>query len=360
MSDLQIKRIYDKLQDDESRMIFKHRLLFYLDGDFNHIFNMIDELDGFDPALTKKHYPQWKNIPEFIEIYESHPAPVIAYGAGWWAEYILNLLDAKEIEVACLCDGNPELTGSIKYGYQIMSPEILESDYRDAYIVISTWSVAMSEILERLLNSGFSREKIFWFPPVPIGGDEQYFGMDFINYSDNEVYVDVGCLDGYTIQKFIEHCGGNYKKIYGMEPDPRNFIRTQQCVNDNGFENVVLVEKGAWSKEDILRFSCVVGGGFQISADGEDSLAVTSTDDMVGDDAVTFIKMDVEGAELEALKGAASTIKRNKPKLAICVYHKAADIIEIPVFIESLTADYKFYLRHHTNSYMETVLYAVM
>ena len=69
--------------------------------------------------------------------------------------------------------------------------------------------------------------------------------------------------------------------------------------------------------------------------------------------------MDIEGAELEALKGAKETIKRNHPKLAICVYHKPEDIVDIPKFILELDPEYKLYLRHYSDNAGETVLYAI-
>lgn len=72
--------------------------------------------------------------------------------------------------------------------------------------------------------------------------------------------------------------------------------------------------------------------------------------------------MDVEGSELESLKGAADTIRKNHPKLAICCYHKKEDIIVLYQYIKSFDNDeteYKFYLRHHSNSAYETVLYAI-
>ena len=78
------------------------------------------------------------------------------------------------------------------------------------------------------------------------------------------------------------------------------------------------------------------------------------------EDKVTFIKMDVEGAELESLKGAKETILRNKPKLAICIYHKPDDLIDIPLYINELVPEYKLYIRHHSNDRGETALYAVM
>lgn len=88
-------------------------------------------------------------------------------------------------------------------------------------------------------------------------------------------------------------------------------------------------------------------------------IEVAAVDDVLWDKDVTFIKMDIEGAELEALKGAGLTIQRCKPKLAICVYHKPEDIWEIPNLILDYYPDYKLYLRHYSLHFGETVLYAV-
>lgn len=69
--------------------------------------------------------------------------------------------------------------------------------------------------------------------------------------------------------------------------------------------------------------------------------------------------MDIEGAELKALEGATECISKYSPQLAISVYHKPEDIIEIPMFIKSLNPKYRFWLRHYSLSWFDTVLYAV-
>jgi len=81
--------------------------------------------------------------------------------------------------------------------------------------------------------------------------------------------------------------------------------------------------------------------------------------DRVAREKVTFIKMDVEGAELESLMGAHDTILRDRPKLAVCIYHKYEDMVRIPLYIKSLAPDYRLYVRHYSNNASETVLYAV-
>ena len=80
---------------------------------------------------------------------------------------------------------------------------------------------------------------------------------------------------------------------------------------------------------------------------------------MVKNERVTFIKLDVEGAEYEALLGAQNTIKKNRPKLAISIYHKPQDIFELPELIMSIRDDYRMYLRHYQLSPNETILYCV-
>ena len=92
---------------------------------------------------------------------------------------------------------------------------------------------------------------------------------------------------------------------------------------------------------------------------GEVSIKADSIDNKLKGRKATYIKMDVEGSELEALKGSIETIKKYRPKLAISLYHKPEDVIEIPVFLEKLDLGYKYYLRHYQTRMEETVLYSV-
>ncbi len=87
---------------------------------------------------------------------------------------------------------------------------------------------------------------------------------------------------------------------------------------------------------------------------------VRKLDDVLKGERVTFIKMDIEGSELAALKGAANTIRSQKPKLAICIYHSPQDMLNIPIYIKSLVPEYKIYIRHYTDMMLETVCYAVL
>ncbi len=103
------------------------------------------------------------------------------------------------------------------------------------------------------------------------------------------------------------------------------------------------------------------GRGTKHDVDGASTSDTITIDDYVkqqGLERVDFIKMDIEGSESDALEGAATTIERWHPRLAISAYHRWQDLIELPLLIRDLAPGYQLYLDHHTIHAEETVLYA--
>ena len=131
-------------------------------------------------------------------------------------------------------------------------------------------------------------------------------------------------------------------------------------IKQSGFANVSLIKTGLSDNKGTMKFVAGRGGGSHVGSAGDTTIAIESLDMMNIPEKITFIKMDIEGSELEALKGAKNIIKKDQPKLAICVYHKPEDIIDIPLYIKSLVPEYQLYLRHYSGMSGETVLYAVL
>lgn len=182
--------------------------------------------------------------------------------------------------------------------------------------------------------------------------DKQYF-EPFLNLAKNPIFVDGGGFVGDTSLNFIKNYP-NFNKIYLFEPEFKHFEKAK--ANLKGFE-VEFFQKGLGERDEILRFSSS-GATSKLDENGALCVEITSIDEAVNG-RVDFIKMDIEGAEISALKGAAKTIKAYTPTLAICAYHKSTDFWEIAEFILSLNADYKLYFRHYTTSAVESVLYFV-
>ncbi|MEQ9859863.1 FkbM family methyltransferase [Pectobacterium cacticida] len=194
--------------------------------------------------------------------------------------------------------------------------------------------------------------------------DNIYFLDSIVDFMDDEVFVDCGAYTGDTILSFLS----NYrkkgflkpKKVYGLEPDENNF--QQLTTTMEGFDFCQVINSGVWS--DNARISFLKGEGELSRIDFEnksDFIDVISIDSLLNGDKATFIKMDIEGAELAALRGSENTIRNYKPKLAISLYHKPEDLIEIPFYLNSLNPNYKFYLRCHQRYFsVDMVLYAIM
>ncbi len=188
---------------------------------------------------------------------------------------------------------------------------------------------------------------------------KQYF--DVFSPCRNEIVIDCGTYDGTTELEIAEWTNYNYRKIYALEPNLANCQKCALFYAKRGLKNIELIQKGSWSKDTVLSFSIEQNeksAGGRIGS-GTEQVPVTTIDHIVGHDKITFIKMDVEGAELESLRGAAETIQRDAPKLAICIYHKFEDLWTIPEYILKLNSHYRFYMRHYTSYIYETVLYAI-
>ncbi len=215
--------------------------------------------------------------------------------------------------------------------------------------------------------------KIFYSPlGALIGYIEQQYRCgagDFtVECGEGDFVIDAGGCWGDTALYFAVKTGKN-GKVYSFEflPFNLNIFRQNLDLNPDLKQRIELIEAPLWSEagQDIPIIAN--GPGTRLVAngmaggEGEISFRTEAIDRLVEDGKITkvnFIKMDIEGAELRALKGAEQTIRRFKPKMAITVYHSLQDFWEIPKYIDSLGLGYQFFLRHFTIHAEETVLFA--
>ena len=198
----------------------------------------------------------------------------------------------------------------------------------------------------------------------------QYF-IEELQFGKDEIFIDCGAFDGDTISTFLERCP-DYKQIIAFEPDTNNFEKLNEKYGNN--TKIKLIFGGAYNKDGEVLFyengsmsekwqqaSSRIIDGFDNRQENISKIQVKAIDNL-DLEKVSFIKMDIEGAEMNALKGAEKTIIRDKPKLAICIYHSNEDMICITEYIHNLVPEYKLYIRHHTEfPYLhETVLYALL
>ena len=192
-----------------------------------------------------------------------------------------------------------------------------------------------------------------------------YYPKGVINIGENEVYVDCGAYNGETIAHFISKTpDGSYRYIYGFEPDPMVFQMLNAYVSKRRWKDVRVEEVGISAERGKLHFIASGDISSHITIEDDDSVEITvsSLDNLLHapncPHPPTYIKMDIEGAELDALRGATQTIQTFHPKLAVCLYHRFEDLWEIPYYILSNYQNYSIYIRQHAEA-LEQVLYAV-
>ena len=188
--------------------------------------------------------------------------------------------------------------------------------------------------------------------------DNQYFINDVSFAKGYSHFVDCGAFNGDTAVALKKN-KGLVQKLALFEPDNANF----KALCDNLRINRVAAEAilfpcGVWSQTKMLSFKSGNQDTSGISEDGDIFVQCVAMDDVIRDFQPTFIKMDIEGAEYEALLGAEEVIKQYKPDLAISVYHRIQDMWEIPLLIKKFNPDYRLYLRCHGVHGVETILYA--
>jgi FkbM family methyltransferase len=181
---------------------------------------------------------------------------------------------------------------------------------------------------------------------------EQYFDAA-CPLAPEDVFVDCGGFDGDTTEQFVRRCP-DYQCAWLFEPSEVNMQKAKKRLA--GVRDINFVPKGVSDKAATLNFNAGAGSASAIVESGDMSIGVTTLDKEI-EGLVSFVKMDLEGWELKALKGARRHIERDHPKLAIAVYHQASDFRKIPEFIFSVRYDYEVYLRHYTEGWSETVMY---
>ena len=338
-----LRQTYQALGDDISRTVFDRRFLW-------SIFNGWDVPDD------------WKEI--IILIYESNPktnalkSPRLCfYGAGKGAEWFLNRNNTWVLS------GDPSKqpvidnhkTGMLHNHPIITFEEFLKiPDYKKYLVIITLGKGHARQEVEMLLNQHGIRY-LMVYDELDLGHGT-YFDLPYMDLHA-EYFADLGALDGETTKIFFKYCPDGHSYVF--EPSPKQFEITKERLQE--YSQVELFPYAAYDKNTTLHFDPSEGyePGARISETGSIEVETRKLDDLLGDRKVTLIKMDIEGAELAALRGAERIIREQRPKLAICVYHKPEDIWEIPDLILQYHSDYKLYLRHYTNSFGDTVLYAI-
>jgi len=276
------------------------------------------------------------------------------FGAGYAGHLCVNIL--PKIPWRAFIDNDNFKVGKLDILPIISFQEFIKNS-KNAIVFIPNTPYYV-EMKQQLISNGFSEDSIICYYGSPELTGTEYFDLPYFKPKENEFFIDAGGYNGYSTQSFFNWLGNFCGKSIIFEP---NHIQYEVCKNNmQKYDNVKILNKGLWHKKETLKFFCNDSSG-RIDSNGEEIIEAVSLDEELKDEKepITFIKMDIEGAELNALKGTEGIIREYRPKLAICIYHKPEDVQEIPDLLLNYVPDYKFYIRHYSYSAWETVLYAI-
>lgn len=335
--------------------------------------------------------------------------PIVIFGAGNLGRRI-----ASAIHPVLICDNNRSLWDSVVEGIPVVSPKVAVQRYPHATFVVAIWHPSrterMTDRISQVRSMGASKVIPFYglfaqygnallpnflwerpeyyaerreqidrgravlddegraefdrqmrlrlgdFSGQAIDAGVQYFPNDLFQLSGNEVFVDCGAYDGDTISEFRRATGDHFEKILAFEPDPENFAALKSAVN--GDPRIAVQSYATGVRRETVPFS-VGGTGARISSDGACEVQTITLDEALDGIAPTYMKFDIEGSEPATLEGGRETIKRHRPKMAVCVYHAPDHLWNIPLQLHELLPEFRLTLRPYCFDGFDCVCYCI-
>jgi FkbM family methyltransferase len=358
----------------------------------------------------------------FDELLHQNGDRIVLFGCGGLARKAIAKLAELGVTPLALCDNNQALWGASIESITVMSVEEAASRFgSDALFLVAVWNphhwfgeteqrlkaagaqfvtsylplfwkfphdflqvyllndlpsslyAAKQQVLEAEalwadeLSLHIYRANIYWralgdptyMPPRP--PENTYFPADIFAYSPDECIVDCGAYDGDTLKQVLDRCGSDFRAMYCIEGDAVSFAKLQAYVHTLPSQlqaRIHLIHGGVGHTRSVVRFSSTGETGSHIGDDGVD-VQCYPLDELEMGRPVTFIKMDIEGAEYDSLLGAQQILARDQPLVAVCVYHTQQDIWRLPLLLHSLLPKHRLYLRAYEGDGFQTVAYAV-
>ena len=374
--------------------------------------SQLDKLLKKDPAMLVNEH-----IAAFERVIAKTGERYVLFGAGRLGQFTLTGLRKSGVEPLAFADNNSDLWGTRVDGLEVLSPQSASAQFGKAAIfVIAVYT--SSPVWEQLSSMGLniiSFAMLAWRYPqalTPHGGvvhphkifmqkddvretlslwaddeshreylgqlrwqtsldpsvlpphlpqGEIYFGDKLFAPLEKEVFVDCGAFDGDSIQEFINRRSGVFDRIIAIEPDPVNCKALEARLGSfsAGTNNrVKIVQSAVGSKRELVTFNATGTAGSSVGT-GSYKVQCAPLDELLSDIKPTFIKMDIEGAEPDALLGAKKIIEKQTPVLAICLYHAQEHLWQIPLLLRSFNVKYDLFLRRYADECWEIVCYAV-
>lgn len=361
-------------------------------------------------------FPQKECQRKTLPIRLEEQSRIVLYGAGYGGMMFLELLRRRGLEPECFLDLSPKKQGRRIMGVPVYAPDqtvaenttvivcLLEMgetfrsvkmcmmelgcravyhlyELRDDHALFESQPLVISPdrnlIWEnrrllyqayQMLEDELSKQtlasilRFLWgdlderIPVFPM--EDQYFAGDIYSLCNHEVFVDCGAHVGEILHQFLRRCQGRFERYWAFEPGGQNIRELEKNCPPEYRPELMIRHTALGDRPGTVHIRDYDGNNSVIRENGEERASCATLDSFAEELHPTILKIDVEGWESRLLDGAETIIRRDKPVIAIAVYHREQDFWEIPLRLKHLVPEYRFYLRSYLNV-AETVLYAV-
>ena len=346
---------------------------------------------------------------------------VVVFGAGRLGRLCARALQCGGVPLRVFCDSNVQRQGVIQDGAEIIPPDEAVRRFPQALYVVAIWTgtaretmverlaylqqlgcahvtsyaalvwahgaeeapfhsfdlptrtlaaaAPLRELAARLADDATRRvlwvalrQRLLGIFDATAPAAEQYFPADIVRLSEDEVFVDGGAFDGDTLADFVGRVAGRFAHYHAFEPDGANRARLMgrvQGLSASAREKIMIHPIAMHAESATLSFTDRGGPTSHLGTGGNTSVRGERLDTILAGQRLSFLKLDVEGAERAALAGATASITQHRPQVAACVYHEPNDLWEIPQLLAALLPNSRFYLRQHGFDGWEMVCYVI-
>lgn len=318
--------------------------------------------------------------------------PIVLYGMGNGADRILDVMEDRGIKAAGVFASDGFVRHQQFRGFTVCSYTELKEQFGDMVVLVA-FGTHRPEVIENV--RAIMKEQEVYAPDVPVAGDtlfdevfleehrsefEQVYRMladeqsrtvyqnvlrakltgelpplfaceterseawNLLGLTQKEIYLDLGAYNGDTVQEFLRATNGCYKHIIAVEPDIKNFNRLVK--NTENLTDVYCFNGCADATVGDRLYAMDGGRKSHSLKSGGQTVPAITVDSLLKGEAVTLIKMDVEGMESAVLQGAYRTIQQYKPAMQVSAYHRSEDLFALPLLVQRIQPGAKVYLRH--------------
>lgn len=320
--------------------------------------------------------------------------PVLLYGMGDGADKIIRHMDTLSLTVLDVFASDDFVRGQIYRGRKVLTLSQAEAIYGD-FTVLLAFATRLPDVIDRICR--IAERHTLYVPDLPVYGNEVFDlalchryekemnaaralwcdnasrrlfdgliearltgsldrllassdpdGTDLYSLLSADTFrcaVDAGAYNGDTMRQLLA-AAPQMEKVLAVEPDPKTARRLSLYAASETRADISVFCGAAWSREAALPFTGKASRGAHLEETAfTQTVPAAPIDRLVGEMTVDYLKFDVEGAEAEALEGAAKTIKRDRPAVLLSLYHRPADLFCLPLRLATLCPDYRFYLR---------------